>query len=247
MMLEHFSSVIFSNHPLHQTDHFSSSSLSQNLLKRELGKPSSTQPQPIPLPQPHLNPSQALDGEPKQKKLKIKFRALPRHSPPPLSPQPTPSNQTPILSIPSPRPSTPLQLTRSPSPSRLSPPKPPASSPRTTRLSPSPTKPLVPSKPSNPRTKPPGSTSAPPIPKRELTLKAWIKTRLRALEDVCEPGTGRRLIDEFQTLPDRLVWKQYYTVISNPLAFENIRVSHPSSDFSLQTGLANCEPIFKPG
>ena len=66
------------------------------------------------------------------------------------------------------------------------------------------------------------------------TVKAYLRTRLQALEEVKENDrpNGRRLIAVFEDLPDRIEWKQYYEIILNPMSFGVIRVSLLSSSQS---------------
>ncbi|PLW50173.1 hypothetical protein PCANC_05558 [Puccinia coronata f. sp. avenae] len=78
----------------------------------------------------------------------------------------------------------------------------------------------------------PRSTTPPPFharlspspsrPKVNLNkLRLWFKTILENLEGLTD-RTGRLLIEEFRTLPDKTRWKRYYSIIPEPIAFENI-------------------------
>lgn len=68
---------------------------------------------------------------------------------------------------------------------------------------------------------PSGPTGGPP------TVKQYLRSRLHLLEEVKEndKAHGRKLITVFEDLPDRIEWKQYYDVITNPMSFGMIRVS----------------------
>ncbi|KAG0150364.1 hypothetical protein CROQUDRAFT_58318 [Cronartium quercuum f. sp. fusiforme G11] len=195
------------------------------LIKRELANLNSA-------------PTQAQDSvtqsdleQPKQKKIKLKLRA-PKASTPPPEPPLKPVTEPVAKDEPEPtrvRTPTPIKLTQPiPPPTSAPMPQPPEKriAPQPPRSPPKPA-PVSEAQKPKPKTEPgvrsPKPITTPTTSKRDLTLKAWIKTRLRALEEVREPGTGRQLIEEFQTLPDKSVWKQYYAVIPNPIAFENIR------------------------
>ncbi|KNZ63810.1 hypothetical protein VP01_109g9 [Puccinia sorghi] len=68
---------------------------------------------------------------------------------------------------------------------------------------------------------PPLSPSPPKPPVNLNKLRLWFRTVLEHLEGVRD-RTGRYLIEEFKTLPDKTRWKTYYQIIPEPIAIENI-------------------------
>lgn len=191
-------------------------------LKRELRQLTSTEPQPQ-----SNDEAQHSDSEPKQKKIKLKIKTTARQSTPPASAGPK--------SLPNPN----LPLSNG-LPTGSTPPVNNKSLP----VKPSPQEALRSATKANSihSPKPSNSTSS----RRDLTLKAWIKTRLKALEEVRDAQTGRQLMEEFQTLPDKSVWKEYYAVIPSPIAFENVRGKNDKRAYKdLESFKADVQLIFK--
>ncbi|GAA6019406.1 hypothetical protein JCM10207_001375 [Rhodosporidiobolus poonsookiae] len=71
---------------------------------------------------------------------------------------------------------------------------------------------------SAPLSDPNGDASA----KRAPALKPWLTKKLNEITNLTEEGTGRVLAEDFEVLPDRKVWADYYKVIHQPMAFENV-------------------------
>ncbi|KAH9816145.1 Bromodomain-containing protein [Melampsora americana] len=191
------------------------------ILKRELRQLTSTEPQPQ---SNGDEEAQNSDSEPKQKKIKLKIK-------------------TPVTGRQSTPPAAPKAVNLPVSNGSLSGSTPPVNN-RSVPVRPSPQEALKSSTRNNSTHSPKPSIST--SSRRDLTLKAWIKTRLKALEEVRDAQSGRQLMEEFQTLPDKSVWKEYYAVIPSPIAFENVRGKNDKRAYKdLESFKADVQLIFK--
>ena len=58
--------------------------------------------------------------------------------------------------------------------------------------------------------------------KRATQLKPWLLKKLNQTTSLRAPD-GRRLADQFEKLPDRNLWPDYYQIISSPQAFSTVK------------------------
>ncbi|CAH7683487.1 expressed protein [Phakopsora pachyrhizi] len=232
---------------------FRASVSNQELLPVPNSLPATSVPEPSLTPELLSNSEPTAAVEPSTSPKPPLIASEPANEPPPspvLSPkrvtppsEAPPDNQIPAPEVPS-RPSTPPSLPPPPQASLSNSPQPipsaPAPAPQSELLIPRTSPSVFLSPDRSPQIPTDVACAVPETPKspgKELSkkdalvsLKAWIKSTIKSLDNVTD-RTGRKLIEEFQTLPDKTRWKTYYQVIPDPLAFDDIRARNERNGY----------------